>query len=300
MRSAWRTVDRRWAITIDRPAPATRARASAGWPPRSRCRPPTSPRPAPAAAGPQDRPGDRQALALAARQLLAALADHGVVALRQRRDELVGLGQPGGLLQLVVRGVGPAVGDVLPHRALEQEHVLADVARSTAAQPPAGRRSDLHAVERDPPAGRLVQPQQQLDDRRLARRRWRRRWRGSRPPALEVETRRAPAAGRPSAVGEATPVEAHLARDRLRQRARPGRDRRLDRQQVEDAPGRRHRPLVEVERLAQAGQRPQQPLGHVDEHREQADVQVAVQRGLPADQQRHRERGQDRHAGSAG
>ena len=43
----------------------------------------------------EQRPGDGQALALAARQQPAPLADHRVVALGQRGDEIVGLGGPG-------------------------------------------------------------------------------------------------------------------------------------------------------------------------------------------------------------
>ena len=47
----------------------------------------------------EQRARDRQALALAAGQRQAALADLRVVALRQARDELVGLGAARGLLR---------------------------------------------------------------------------------------------------------------------------------------------------------------------------------------------------------
>src|SRR6185312_3074292 len=43
----------------------------------------------------QDRPGDRNPLPLAAGEGEAALADPGLVAVRQLADEAVGLGQPG-------------------------------------------------------------------------------------------------------------------------------------------------------------------------------------------------------------
>jgi hypothetical protein len=48
---------------------------------------------------------------LPARQLLAALADHRVVAVGQRGHELVGLGQAGGAGEVGVGGVGLAVGE---------------------------------------------------------------------------------------------------------------------------------------------------------------------------------------------
>ena len=76
----------------------------------------------------------------------------------------------------------------------------------------------------------------------------------------------------------------------------PAADRGLHLEEPEDAPARRHRPLVEVEGLAEAGQRPEQALGHVHQDREQADLQVAAQGGPAADEQGHREPGEDRHA----
>ena len=60
----------------------------------------------------EDRPGDGDALALAARQREAPLADHGVVALGQLVDELVGAGQPGRPLDPLLRRVGVGEGDV--------------------------------------------------------------------------------------------------------------------------------------------------------------------------------------------
>ena len=50
----------------------------------------------------QQRAGDRQALALAAGERQAALADAGVVAVGQALDELVGLGAAGGGHDLLV------------------------------------------------------------------------------------------------------------------------------------------------------------------------------------------------------
>jgi hypothetical protein len=57
--------------------------------------------------------GDGQALPLAAGEPDAALADLGPIAVGERRDEVVGLGQAAGVLDLGARGPGPAVGDVV-------------------------------------------------------------------------------------------------------------------------------------------------------------------------------------------
>ena len=54
----------------------------------------------------QQRAGDRQALALAAGQPGAALADHGLVAVRQRLDEVVRVGGARGGLELGLGRVG--------------------------------------------------------------------------------------------------------------------------------------------------------------------------------------------------
>jgi hypothetical protein len=80
----------------------------------------------------QQRAGDGDALALAARQALAAFADQRIVAVRQAQDEVVGMGGAGGGDDLLARGVGLAVGDVLGNGAEEQEGLLqhqADVRR---------------------------------------------------------------------------------------------------------------------------------------------------------------------------
>ena len=67
---------------------------------------------------------DRHALALAAGQLHAALAHHRVIALGQAHDEVVRAGLPRRVLDLGLRRAGPAVGDVLGQRAVEQDGLL--------------------------------------------------------------------------------------------------------------------------------------------------------------------------------
>ena len=96
----------------------------------------------------QQGAGQRDALALAAGEPDALVADHGVIALRQAADEIVRLrGARRGGDRLRV-GIDAAVGDVVTHGAVEQQHVLlhhAD-ARAQALQRDAG---DVDAVDAD-------------------------------------------------------------------------------------------------------------------------------------------------------
>ena len=89
----------------------------------------------------QQRPCDRDPLALAARERDPTLADHRVVSLRQRGDEVVRLREPRGLLDLLLGGVRPAERDVLAHRVREEERILRRRSRSAAAGRPAWPRA---------------------------------------------------------------------------------------------------------------------------------------------------------------
>ncbi len=84
----------------------------------------------------EDRPRDRDALALAAREPRATLAEEGVVALRQTADELIGRGRARGVLDLGVRGAGTPIADVLARARTEQHRLL----RHEADAPPHLRR----------------------------------------------------------------------------------------------------------------------------------------------------------------
>ena len=72
----------------------------------------------------QDGAGDRHALLLAAGEFQAALADQRVVALRQRHDEVVDLGEPRRLAHLGLARIGFAVADVVFDRVVEQHGIL--------------------------------------------------------------------------------------------------------------------------------------------------------------------------------
>src|SRR5689334_13068250 len=69
----------------------------------------------------QDGAGDGDALALAATQLHAALADHRVVALLEALGELVDVRDAAGMEHLLWRGAGAREHHVLANRAVEQE-----------------------------------------------------------------------------------------------------------------------------------------------------------------------------------
>src|SRR5437660_247429 len=63
----------------------------------------------------QDRARDRDALLLAAGEAVAALADHGVIAVGQARDQVVDARRARGLLELRVARVGTRETQVVAH-----------------------------------------------------------------------------------------------------------------------------------------------------------------------------------------
>ena len=72
----------------------------------------------------EEGPRDGDALALAARELDAALAHQGLVALGQALDEVVRIGEPGGFDDRRPRGAGAGIGDVFGQRAVKQDRLL--------------------------------------------------------------------------------------------------------------------------------------------------------------------------------
>ena len=121
----------------------------------------------------EERAGERDALPLAARQLDPALAQMRVIAgaalvVLQRQDEIVRLGPRRRRLDLGIGRVGPAVADVVAGRAVEHRGLLRDH-RDLAAQALLGDLADVLAADDDAPRLDIVEPQQQRDERRLAR-----------------------------------------------------------------------------------------------------------------------------------
>ena len=116
----------------------------------------------------QERARDGDTLPLAARESRAALADEGVVTMLQLADELVGVRRPGRGHDLPQARLGSPVGDVLPDRRAEQQRLLKHdpdlAAQRLAPIPP-----DVDAVDEDGSLLRLVETQDQADNRRLPR-----------------------------------------------------------------------------------------------------------------------------------
>jgi len=116
---------------------------------------------------PQERPSQRDPLALSAGQQHPALADARLVALGQRQDEVVRVRRPRGGLQLGCAGPGVRVGDVRRH-ARGEEHGLLEHDRQLPSQISEPIVTQVDAVQKDPTAGRIVEAQQQADQRGLA------------------------------------------------------------------------------------------------------------------------------------
>ena len=116
----------------------------------------------------EQRAGDRHALALAAGKRVAPLPDDRVVAIGHADDELVGVGRLGCGDDLFDRGVGFAVGDVVPDRDREQERLVEDEADVC---PQALERVLTHvlAVDVERALGHVVGAVQQSADGRLPR-----------------------------------------------------------------------------------------------------------------------------------
>ena len=116
----------------------------------------------------QQRSRDGDALALAAREGVAALADHGVVALGEAHDELVGVGRSGRRLDLFEGRVGQSVGDVVADGDGEEERLVEDDA-DVLAQRRQGHVAHVVAVDGDGALGDVVEAVEQARDRGLAR-----------------------------------------------------------------------------------------------------------------------------------
>ena len=114
-----------------------------------------------------ERPRDRDPLALPARERDPALADHRVVPVGQPVDELLRLRELGRALDLLVRRVDDAEGDVLAHGRREEERILRDDADRA---PERAERHVAHvdAVELDAALRRVVEAADERGERGLA------------------------------------------------------------------------------------------------------------------------------------
>ena len=114
----------------------------------------------------EQRPCNRDSLALATGEPRAALAQQRAIALGEAHDELVRVGRARRGTHLVERHILQAVGDIREHAVVEEHRFL----RHDPHEPPQGRACEIrerHAVHEDLAARRLVEARQEIDERRL-------------------------------------------------------------------------------------------------------------------------------------
>ena len=116
----------------------------------------------------EERPRDGEQLLLARRDVAGLGVELGLVPLGQRVDEPVDVGGPSRLEDLLLGGVRTRVRDVLPDRALEQPGVLQHHADPRPQVVPR-HVGDVDAVQGDPAGVQLVEPHDEVHQRRLAR-----------------------------------------------------------------------------------------------------------------------------------
>ena len=114
-----------------------------------------------------ERTGDRQASALAAAQAYAVLADPRRVAVGQRVDERTQLRRLERRARPLVGQVGVGQREVVADRRVEQVHALRGH-RQHRAHVVRGEPPDLPTADADLALGVRLEPQQELDQRRLA------------------------------------------------------------------------------------------------------------------------------------
>ncbi len=111
--------------------------------------------------------GQRDQLALAGREVAAALGDGVQVAAVQRGDHVVGADRAGGRLDLGIARLGPPVRDGVADRPGEEVRLLRDDPEPLAVRGEV-ELPQVGAVGGDPARGRVVEPGHQLDQRGLA------------------------------------------------------------------------------------------------------------------------------------
>ena len=103
-----------------------------------------------------------------ARQLHPAFAHQGVITHRQFGDEVVSPRPLGRQDDLVARRAGPRISDVFPNPTMEQRRILRHHGDG-APQATLGDVAHILAIDQDAALLHVVEPLQQLHERRLAR-----------------------------------------------------------------------------------------------------------------------------------
>ena len=115
----------------------------------------------------EQRARNRNALPLAPGELGSVLAGRRVVSAGKRHDEIVRVGRARRVDDLGFARTCAPHGNIFADRAAKQEHILPDIG-NLAAQGAARHRCDILAVDDDAAAVRLMEAQQQIEDRGLA------------------------------------------------------------------------------------------------------------------------------------
>ena len=111
----------------------------------------------------QEGPGQADALALAAGEFFAPLADDGIVAPGQGVNKTLGLGKAGCSKNLLIPRAGIPISDVLPHRAMKKKNVLVHKGNS-AYQVPEPIISNINTIQAEPPTAHIVETEEELDE----------------------------------------------------------------------------------------------------------------------------------------
>src|SRR5262249_40414703 len=113
-------------------------------------------------------PGDSNTLSLASGESQATLADHGVIALGQALDKVVGQRGAGGFNHSLMRNIRLAISDVVAHRIVEQDGFLGHNP-DLRAQRSHGDIANVEAINLDGARGYIEETRDQVHQRALPR-----------------------------------------------------------------------------------------------------------------------------------
>lgn len=116
---------------------------------------------------PEEGPGEGDALLLPAGEARAPLGHLGIVARGLREDKVLRLGDAGGLLDFLLRGLHSAHADIFPEGGLEELRLL-EGDGDAAAELPQGIVSDIDAIQQDAALCHIVEPEEERRQSALA------------------------------------------------------------------------------------------------------------------------------------